>query len=236
MVLTKAKLKGNEDLAPWIQSITNHLWWCTAQSKGDEQKLREMWLSILQHITNKHRWGGNKVYHKCSHGRLSADEQKKKKWLKRRSEAFKTLQQIVTDKRYLKDMLKLSLFCHTGDVEVYHSMKLKYCPKRKYFPYESMKALLMLAALDWNLTVRILVKDSEGNIVYNLVYCKRTKKFTPKKRYKYEKHHVALVMLRVLHVKHLGIALPPIKKPKNLSTIATVPKPDIKDVKIQTRF
>ena len=97
---------------------------------------REMWLSILQHVTNRHTWVGNQKFHKCAHRRLKRKQRKKKKWLKPKSEAFKALQAIVTDKRFLKDLARVTLFCHTGQIEVFHSMLLKYCPKRQFFPYE----------------------------------------------------------------------------------------------------
>ena len=36
----KAKLKCHADLLPWIQSISNHLWWCAASSGGDAKLLK----------------------------------------------------------------------------------------------------------------------------------------------------------------------------------------------------
>ena len=36
----KAKQKGCEELAPWIQSVSNHLWWCAATCDGNVQLLR----------------------------------------------------------------------------------------------------------------------------------------------------------------------------------------------------
>ena len=36
----KARGKGCEDLLPWIQSVSNHLWWCCATSNGDAQLLK----------------------------------------------------------------------------------------------------------------------------------------------------------------------------------------------------
>ena len=51
----KAKLKGNEDLFPWIQSISNHLWWSAASCNGDVELLREKWRSVLHHtVTSIH--------------------------------------------------------------------------------------------------------------------------------------------------------------------------------------
>lgn len=222
----KAKLKDCSDLGTWVQSISNHLWWVASSCGGDEQKLREMWLSILQHVTNKHKWTGNKVFHHCAHESLSRQEQKKKKWLKPKSAAFKALQDVVTNKLFLRDLARVTMFCHTGQIEVYHSMLLQYAPKRIYFPYDAMKARLLVAALDWNGQERDLVTDKDGNPVQDTVYQKRTKKWVLRNKYSIKKTHVKKLMLRILQVKEQGIELPPISAPANLTTVATVPKPE----------
>ena len=36
---SKAKTKGCEELSPWIQSISNHLWFVSATCEGDEELL-----------------------------------------------------------------------------------------------------------------------------------------------------------------------------------------------------
>ena len=52
----------------WIKSICNRLRWCCESGDGDEQLLREKWVSILFHIQNKHSWtGSNMLFHKCCH-------------------------------------------------------------------------------------------------------------------------------------------------------------------------
>ena len=51
----KAKKKGCEELLPWIQSVSNHLWWSAATCDESADILREKWLSLLYHITGKHR-------------------------------------------------------------------------------------------------------------------------------------------------------------------------------------
>ena len=75
----KAKLKGNEELAPWIKSITNHLWWCSSSSDGNGEELIEKWKSVLYHITDKHTWTGNKFVHYCSHPSLTEEQERKNK-------------------------------------------------------------------------------------------------------------------------------------------------------------
>ena len=149
----KAKLKQCQDLAPWIQSVSNHLWWCCATCDGDVQILRERWLSMLHHITNKHSWHEADVYHECSHPVLTRRQVRKTCWLKPGSPSFVALEDVVTNPRILKDMAKLTEFCHTGSLEVYHSMMLKYSPKREHFSYKGMMARTQLAAIDNNANV-----------------------------------------------------------------------------------
>lgn len=36
----KAKLKRHADLLPWVQSVSNHLWWCAASCGGDASLLK----------------------------------------------------------------------------------------------------------------------------------------------------------------------------------------------------
>ena len=146
----KASLKGHEDLKPWIKSVTLHLWWCSATCEGSEDVLREKWESILNHIVNKHTWNGNTYFHKCCHPDLTTRQIRKKKWLKPDSLAFVALEKVVLDKRLSKDIAKLTEFCHTGELEVFHSLMLKYCPKREHFSYQGMLARTQLAALDQN--------------------------------------------------------------------------------------
>ena len=39
-LLEKAKLKKHQDLQPWVQSISNHLWWCAATCNGNAKLLK----------------------------------------------------------------------------------------------------------------------------------------------------------------------------------------------------
>ena len=36
----KAKRKKYEELQPWIQSVSNHIWWCSATCGGDANLLK----------------------------------------------------------------------------------------------------------------------------------------------------------------------------------------------------
>ena len=145
-----SKKSGCSDLAPWIPSIVNHLWWSAESCGNDPEVLKEKWLSVIHHVTNRHEWPGNRHFHKCEHNRLSTDQQRKKKWLKPGSASHTALVNIVKDKLFLKDIVHLTKFVHTTALEIYHSLYLKYLPKLTHFTHDVMTAGTMLAALDHN--------------------------------------------------------------------------------------
>ena len=152
----KANLEGNEDLLPWRSlemkiscQISNHLWWCSSSCNQNAEELVEKWKSVLCHLTNKHKWTGNTFYHGCCHPSLTDMEQRKKKWLSPTSQSYIVAEAVILEK-VLKDLTKLTEFYHTGQLEVYHSLLLKYCPKREHFSFNGMGAHTQLAAIDHN--------------------------------------------------------------------------------------
>ena len=118
----KAKKKECKDLAPWIKSITNHLWWSSMTCEGNPQLLKEKWTSILHHVVDKHEWDSAVIYNRCPHDPIPSTTRRKTKWLKEGSPAQEALKQVVLDKRLLNDLQLLSKFIHTGALEVYHSL------------------------------------------------------------------------------------------------------------------
>lgn len=151
--MSEASKKENIELMPWVKSIANHLWFCASQCEGDADLLVEMWTFIVWHIQNEHVFEGEK-FKSCAHESLAPEDVRKKKRLKKGSKALKALTAIVCDKRLLKDIRQLNLFCHTGDLETYHSMMLKYVPKRLAFRYAQMVARTQLAVLDHNFNLK----------------------------------------------------------------------------------
>ena len=75
----KAKVKGCEDLLPWIRSVSNHMWWCSATCDGNAEVLKEKWKSVLFHVTNKHKWNGYSHFHECCHPRLTSEHSDQEK-------------------------------------------------------------------------------------------------------------------------------------------------------------
>ena len=101
---SKARQKGCEELMPWIQSISNHLWWCAATCDGNVVRLREKWKSVLHHIVNKHKWTGNTLFHQCGHRRVPSSETKNICWLKPGSPAHLALEKVFLNTKLLKDL------------------------------------------------------------------------------------------------------------------------------------
>lgn len=102
--LSKSKLS---ELLVWIPAIINHLWYCVATCDGDPLLLKEKWISIMHHITNRHIWHTGEKFHCCEHQPYSREQAKSRPWLKKSSQAFQTLQKVVLNKLLLRDLEKV---------------------------------------------------------------------------------------------------------------------------------
>lgn len=234
----KANQRGCEGLSPWIQSISNHLWWSAATCNGNVLALQEKWKSLLNHICNKHIWSGNTHFHQCCHQQISPSEAKKVSWLKPNSQAFLALEEVVLNTKLLKDIAKITDFCHTGRLEVYHSMMLKYCPKREHFSYQGMVARTQLAAIDNNHNTgrrQAVIKSGaqEGLARYKLCFPKANKRWvvkpvTEKKSYEYLRDLLAQVVQRCEAGNRIAQPVP-VLLPRNIAAEPTPPKADIID-------
>lgn len=240
--LTKsAKKKGCEDLFPWIKSICNHLWWACQTSKGNGELLREKWISIVNHVINVHSWGGSNVFVKCSHPSLTNEISTQTKWLIRGSPSHEALKEVIFDTNILKALQQMTGFCHTGDLEVYHSVLLKYCPKRQHFSYEGMLARNELAALDHNNNLhRQQAVTTSGELRYKIVYPKGRKDWVAKpisedKSYAYIDNMLQTVLeaRRDPSLEFLSSRIPSL--PPNIAPTPRPPKEDIIQ-KHQSRF
>ena len=70
---------------------------------------------------------------------------------------------------------------HTGALEVYHSLLLKYCEKQNHFSTEEMIAKTALAALDNNHNVGGQQATTQaGDLRYKVVYPKGKKDWVAK--------------------------------------------------------
>ena len=98
-------------LALVVHEISRHFW-------AAYDFLREKWLSLLHHITDKHCWRASKEFKlikKCGHPRISAKDQKEIIWIENGSPAHVALEEVVTNKKFMKDVAKLTEFHHTGE-------------------------------------------------------------------------------------------------------------------------
>ena len=133
---------------------------------------------MLNHIRGIHSREDNKLFHKCEHGQLD----KERKWLKTDSPSFLALKNVEENKKILADIKYLSKFCHTGNLEVFHSVLDKYFPKRLHFTLEGMIARTQLAVLDYNCgsnNTQATTKDGERR--YKHIFSKMTQNWVMKK-------------------------------------------------------
>ena len=86
-----------------------------------------------------------------------------KKWLKEGTPARITLEKVITAKNLLCDLKYLVDFNHTGQLEVYHSLYLKYCPKRLHFSYAGMVARSQFAVMGFNSGVHLTEATTKNN-------------------------------------------------------------------------
>uniref|UniRef100_A0A8C1ZPL9 Transposase n=1 Tax=Cyprinus carpio TaxID=7962 RepID=A0A8C1ZPL9_CYPCA len=99
---------------------------------------------------------------------------KKKKWIDQASRAFITLENLVLDEGLLKDLRQM--------LEVFHSLLLKYCPKRIHFQYTSVLARTQLAVLDHNENVQRQQARTK-TAKFNVVFPKHSKQWVARKLY-----------------------------------------------------
>ncbi|XP_069833039.1 uncharacterized protein [Dendropsophus ebraccatus] len=150
-LLRASKKKNCSELANWIGPIKNHLWWSFNTCGQNPNLLLEKWNSLLYHVQDVHSWNKDESdYNGCQHAELSIDTQQIRKWLHPKTASYESLKKIVMDNRLQKELKHITHFCHTGDLEVFHSNILKYRSKRQHFGIDGMHARTQLAALDHN--------------------------------------------------------------------------------------
>ncbi|XP_072006293.1 uncharacterized protein [Engystomops pustulosus] len=152
-LLNASKTKNGAILSHWIQPIKNHVWWCSRTCNDDPDQLVQKWKSVIHHVQNVHEWETEEPYQACLHPPLTPEKLQDTKWLHPLSPALDDLKDIVLNKNFLKDLRQISKFCHTGELEIYHSVCLKYRQKRIHYFIDGMVARSQLAALDHNRNV-----------------------------------------------------------------------------------
>lgn len=229
------KKKSMATLLAWVPSISNHFWWSVATCCGDVNILKEKWESVIYHTVNIHSWADKKYIHECAHASLPAEEVREVIWLRVGSEAHDALIKVVRAKDLQNDLKYCTLFCHTGQLEVYHSLILKYAPKRQHFSYEGMICRTQLAAIDHNHNVgRPQAKTSAGVPRYSIVCPKvhtKNRKWVAKpimeaKDYQFREEMMRDVIVMRTHGLPKSRAVLPVVK----QNIAPVERPDKAEV------
>ena len=191
---------------------------------------------MLIYIRSAHSWKDNKLFHKCEHGQVD----KERKWLETDSPSFLALKNVVENKKILADIKHLSKFCHTGNLEVFHSVLDKYFPKRLHFTLEGMIARTQLAVLDYNCgsnNTQATTKDGERR--YKHIFSKMTQNWVMKKISKTkDREYIHELLSSTLEASPdtTGDKLPRIGS--ILPNIAPIEKPDKEEAieNMKTRF
>ncbi|XP_018113148.1 uncharacterized protein LOC108713924 [Xenopus laevis] len=152
-LVAASKKRDCRDICKWISAITNHLWWCAQTCNQDVDVLLDKWKSVMFHIANKHRFHSLENYKHCQHKRLNAVKERKCAWITSEHPAHTPLSRIINDQALLRDISKIEKFCHTRDLESFHSKVLKYKSKRSAFSMDSVYTDTILAALSHNRNV-----------------------------------------------------------------------------------
>ena len=231
--------KKYPELTPWIKSIINHYWWCCGTCARDVELLREKWCSILNHVLNKHKWDRNRQFTSCEHGKISQTHAKDVQWLVHGSPAHTCLQSIVMDKTILNDLPYLVEYNHTGMLEVYHALMLKYVPKQEHFQLYGMIARTQLAVLEHNYNCnRSQMKTKSGKPRYKYPYSKVTQNWVAKPIMEKKENSYLYDMLKDVYIaasKNISLELPiTLDIPKN---IAPTPRPSVESlISCRSRF
>lgn len=137
----------------------------------------EKFTSLLNHVCNIYSWLGSKCIHKCEHNELNPEDSAEVDWIVKDSNDYRILNSIIRDKVFLGDLRQAKHYCHTGSLESYHNVRLKYVPKRNSFSYDGMVCRSMLAIFDHNSNVGREVKGEQ------LKFSKATKKWVIRNKY-----------------------------------------------------
>ncbi|XP_037649668.1 uncharacterized protein LOC119502670 [Sebastes umbrosus] len=164
-----AKSKEGEKLQKWMKSIKNHIYWTAETSSTGPERVAK-WTSILNHVQDIHTHE-DPIYPQCTHPlRKTRDP---RKWLAAGTPAFYKLEKVLTNKRILKDVEKLSPHHQTSSLEAFHSAILRFAPKNVVFPFLGMLCRLYLACLHFNENAnRAQARSSAGDPLFRLQFPK----------------------------------------------------------------
>jgi hypothetical protein len=145
-----SKTKQGAKITEWMASITNMTWYSLGTSKGNPRLAREKLYSMFGHITGVHSFPLHELYIKCEHEELPED--RNKPYMKQGSPALQKVVDAVcgTNNHNIRDLASMDAFLHTGDLEAFNSLILKYMPKRIAYSVQATWVRTALAAMDNN--------------------------------------------------------------------------------------
>jgi hypothetical protein len=138
--------------------------------KGNPTLLREMVLSIPQHISNVHEFPDNTLFKQCQHDELPAG--RNKQWLKPGSHSMRKLVGAIRGKNdcRLKDLDMMTEFQHTSTNESINALHNVYLSKSNAYNHPQAYVRACLTAIDHNYNVdRKPSRDVDGDERYNIV-------------------------------------------------------------------
>jgi solute carrier family 8 (sodium/calcium exchanger) len=141
-----AKQKECELAGQWLRSISNHMYWCAGSSEGlPGDVIAAKWLSVLRHMQNLHD-GHSELFPACTHEEI----EERRKWLRPNTKVYDKLTGLISNKRLLGDIKKLSPRHQTSSVEAFHSLLVQFAPKSVAFSFTGMLTRMILAAMHYN--------------------------------------------------------------------------------------
>jgi hypothetical protein len=165
-----SKLKKCQTLGVWIRSVRNMMWHAFSTCRGDALLLREMILSIPQHVSGVHTFPENQLFRRCLHEELTGE--RNKPWLKEGSLSMKKLIMAIRghkDSR-LRDLEMMTEFQHTGVNESLNALHNVYFTKSTSFGHPQAYVRGCLTAIDHNVNVnRKTALDHDGEKMYTVV-------------------------------------------------------------------
>jgi hypothetical protein len=181
------------ELAEWIQSIKNHLWWSAETCGGDSEILIAKFVSIKEHITNNHSWSTPGPVQNCEHEQLSDDKIKTTPWMNKSTSQYKSFCNVVDKKSFLDDLRYAKHYIHTGVLESYHNRRLIWMPKRLYFTYDGMIVRSILCILDHNHNVERILKG------HHVQYSKASKQYVVRNKYQKKNIEWRIALLQTIN-------------------------------------
>jgi solute carrier family 8 (sodium/calcium exchanger) len=150
-----------------------HSWNVLDLAENDPERFKELVFAFFLHVSGVHSWQKKAKFEKlfkiasttttskgfkalsfktitaCPHETLDADAAAP---IDAQELALQSLLEILSKTIFLNHLAKVKDKHGTSSLESYHSLRLRYAPKRKYFNKKGQETKTMLANLHWNTT------------------------------------------------------------------------------------